>query len=118
MKITIPRMGDMLVLQKDWSFPVMHEDRNKSIIIHQGQALIPVRYEYNQYYRPIYGYTNHSLPAGTVMSVDRYYIRKGAGEFDSITFYVHTLNGQQLKKKLRFFVSLDAAAQAEFEYLS
>lgn len=116
MKLIIPRLGDLLVLTNDWSFPVMHERRNESIIVYDGKELIPVNYVNDDYWKPVYGYSDHMLKAGTVVSISRYYIRQGAGEFDSITFVVHSIDGVKLKKKLRFFVSTDAAAQADFEY--
>ncbi|MBD8088742.1 hypothetical protein IFT48_02035 [Pseudomonas fluorescens] len=118
MKLIIPRLGDLLVLKQDWSFPVMHEDRNKSIVAHDGKELIPCEYVRNNFWQPVYAYSDHTLKAGTVVSIARYYIRQGAGEFDSITFVVHSIDGAKLKKKLRFFVSTDAAAQADFEYHS
>lgn len=116
MKLIIPRLGDLLVLTNDWSFPVMHEDRNKSLIAHDGKEFISVVYERGDFWKPVYGYSDHTLKAGAVVSIARYYIRQGAGEFDSITFVVHSIDGVKLKKKLRFFVSTDAAAQADFEY--
>ncbi|AXH59993.1 hypothetical protein [Pseudomonas amygdali] len=115
MKLIIPRLGDLLVLTKDWSFPVMHEHRNTSIIAHDGVKYVPTEYVTGTWER-IYTYSDHTLKAGTVLSIARYYIRQGAGEFDSITFVVHAIDGVKLKKKLRFFVSTDAAAQADFEY--
>lgn len=115
MKLIIPRLGDLLVLTKDWSFPVMHEYRNKSIIAHDGVDFVPTQYA-EKTWAATYGYSEHALKAGTVLSIARYYIRQGAGEFDSITFVVHAIDGVKLKKKLRFFVSTDAAAQADFEY--
>lgn len=114
MKITLPRIGDHIILQKPWSFQIMHEYRNQGMLDHIGAGEKQSVYLGSGEWRHLYSAA--SLPAGAVLSVDRYYIRKGKGEFDSITFIVHTLDGVKLKKKLRFFVSLDDATSAEFEY--
>jgi hypothetical protein len=55
-----------------------------------------------------------TFDAGTQLKVDRIFIRKGAAEFDSVTFNVVTINGNKAKK-LRFWVKLDDANELEFE---
>lgn len=54
-----------------------------------------------------------TFPVGTILKVDRIYIRKGAGmsEYSSLSFYA-TLPGQ--KKKFRFFAKLNDVNTIEF----
>jgi hypothetical protein len=69
-----------------------------------------------------------TLPAGTILSVDRIYIRKGASDFSSITFYAKSLGEIQRqtsrwsrdqkpkkKKSLRFWAKLEDCNKINFE---
>jgi hypothetical protein len=63
-----------------------------------------------------------TLPEGTVLTVDRYYIRSGANDFDSITFRLPKPAGKRKKgdpvpPSGRFWVKLRDANTIEFEYL-
>jgi hypothetical protein len=63
------------------------------------------------------GVVNMTLPANTMLKVDRIYIRQGAGEYDSITFTVDDCPLPEIKPKkikggrragiLRFWAKLD-----------
>jgi len=92
MKMYIPSIGDQIRLLADWNFNLQNESRNSTLweIVtgevmkdewhwvdfndsskgRVGQIIIPV-----------------TIPAGEVLKIDRIYIRKGADEFDSITFF-------------------------------
>jgi hypothetical protein len=111
MKLVIPRLkADQLALTKSWTFNLHHEERNASLGAH---LKVEQRFRY-----PTDGLaTEVTLPKGTVMTVDRYYIRQGNEQFDSITFMVHVIDGKVLKKKLRFWVKLDEALTLDFKYL-
>lgn len=70
----------------------------------------------HDYYFPM------TLPAGTVLSVDRIYIRKGVGDFDSITFLITDCPDKRFAPKkargflpggCRFWVKLDEANRIE-----
>jgi hypothetical protein len=69
-----------------------------------------------------------TLPAGTVLSIDRIYIRKGASDFSSITFYAKGLGEIQKqpstwdrnpkpkkKKALRFWAKLEDCNRINFD---
>jgi len=56
------------------------------------------------------------FPAGTVLQVDRIYIRKGAADFSSITFKVKNFNGN--KGITRFWVKLEVANGMKFNFLT
>jgi len=72
-----------------------------------------------------------TLPAGTVLAIDRIYIRKGASDFSSITFYAKELgevtmpgsrwswgNPKSTKRKAqRFWAKLTDCNNIEFEIL-
>lgn len=69
------------------------------------------------------------LPEGTILAIDRIYIRKGASDFSSVTFYAKDLGmveipnspysrvkSKKIKKKaLRFWVKLSEVNTLEFE---
>ena len=106
MKLFVPAIGTQLRLTEPWTFKLHAERRNHDLI-----ATLP-GYENNNrwgYYRqhgaPIGEIT---LQAGTVLAVDRIYIRKGAEDFDSITFRIKQ-SVQYPKKKPRFWAKLDDA---------
>jgi uncharacterized protein YueI len=68
-----------------------------------------------------------TLPAGTVLAVDRIYIRKGSSDFSSITFYAKGLGESEIKnrwsgkttkwKAQRFWAKLTDCNQIEFELM-
>lgn len=68
-----------------------------------------------------------TLPAGTVLAVDRIYIRKEASDFSSITFYAKGLGESETKnrrsgratkwKAQRFWAKLADCNQIEFELM-
>lgn len=61
-----------------------------------------------------------TIEGGSVLTIDRIYLRKGAGEFDSVTFI---LNGAKIPGKkganarVRFWVKLDDVNQGNLELL-
>ena len=65
-----------------------------------------------------------TIPAGSILKVDRIYIRKGAKDFSSITFYVRGLgeitrtenwtNRKTTRKSLRFWAKLADCNTIEF----
>lgn len=69
-----------------------------------------------------------TLPAGTVLAVDRIYIRKGASDFSSITFFAKQLGEVEIKnrwsgkskkvKALRFWAKLSDCNTIEFETIT
>ena len=89
---------------KDMSMLDLNQAKEKSIKIFEENIseLLP-----EENLEPI------TFPIGTILKVDRIYIRKGAGmsEYSSLSFYA-TLPGQ--KKKFRFFAKLNDVNTIEF----
>lgn len=56
-----------------------------------------------------------TLPMGSILSVDRIYIRKGASDYSSISFYLKSHSTLQLKKKPRFWAKLEDCNNIMFE---
>jgi hypothetical protein len=99
MKLYVPEIGDKLKLSSDWTFDLHWEHRNTALIKHFGE-----KFNCERTPRPV------TLPAGTVITVDRIYIRRGASEYSSITFYA-AIGG----KNLRFWATLKDCNKIEFE---
>ena len=115
MKINIPRLGDYLQLTTDWTFSYILEHRNYTLRMTLTDNDLNKRFPDG---------TPVTMPAGTVLKVDRIYIRQGAPEFDSITFRVMQSPDKRLLSKskggtavdsVRFFVKLDDANNIEAE---
>lgn len=56
-----------------------------------------------------------TLPMGSILSFDRIYIRKGASDYSSISFYLKFHPTLQLKKKPRFWAKLEDCNNIMFE---
>jgi len=84
MILFVPPLGTHLQITRDWTFQLYPEDRNISLF---GALDIPcplslASKKWNEH--PVVVV----LRAGTVLSVSRIYIRNGAKDFDSMTFYL------------------------------
>lgn len=142
----IPHLGTALTLAQDWTFQLFEEYRNGAIIEASGVArpyrLVEDFWRLNDVERAKVVQktkwrlpngdvpkTTHeiqhcchplTLPAGTLLTIDRIYIRKGQQAFDSITFWLKakqapvTINGRLLKKSLRFWAKLDDVNTIQF----
>lgn len=79
MKLYIPEIGDELRLIENWTFDLYNEDRNSTIMEFMGDP------------REVVWIKQTAIPttvvAGSILKVDRIYIRKGAGDYSSITFF-------------------------------
>ncbi len=58
------------------------------------------------------------LPAGSVLSIDRIYIRKGSSDWSSLTFFLKDHPTMTFKKKPRFWVNLPDCNDIEFEQVT
>lgn len=110
MNINIPELGTKLKLSEDWEFDLYEESRNDALWL----VLTGKRPEWclrtpNK--------KSFVLPKGTVITVDRIYIRKGSSEFSSVSFNLDrkTLNADhskiiaklaKAKGRCRFWVKL------------
>ena len=106
-RLTVPHIGTRLTLTRGWVFVLHTESRNSDFAQRMGLK------DKDHRWRGVE--CRASLPAGTVLVVDRIYIRQGAADFDSITFRVK--KGEHPDKKIwgRFWVKLGDANRIHCE---
>jgi hypothetical protein len=63
-------------------------------------------------------HTTVLIPSGSVLSVDRIFIRKGMDDWSSLTFYLKECPGISLKKKPRFWAKLADCNNIMFDTVS
>lgn len=138
MIICMPTVGQKVrVLDGlDWTFKLYQERRNESLYAYFGKSLTPDhrRSFWEDYVGGEAGFRKAraegrapelksievTLPEGTELTIDRIYIRKGAGDFDSISFI---LNGARVAGKVgaqarvRFWVKLEDVNTGRLEML-
>jgi hypothetical protein len=111
MKLYVPEIGDKLKLESDWTFDLHWEHRNKALISHFFGEDFAWRAQKAP--RPV------TLPKGTVLTVDRIYIRQGASEYSSISFYASIgASGKSSfgkPKSPRFWATLKDCNKIEFD---
>ena len=130
MKLCIPQVGTELTLKKPWAFTVHYDHRNGSILralgvppeprSHPGNySVFDNAYKKDPYSsRAMRGWTRDvkswagSLPAKTVLRIDRIYLRKPASNYDSVTFVVVSCPDKPCEKA-RFWVKLTDANSME-----
>lgn len=140
MRMQIPSIGDRIRLTADWTFTLYAESRNESL----GEAtghFTPLKY-YGRWSNGrssvgfrvddegirVGGYDDYercsavasiTLPAGAILTIDRIYIRKGATEFNSLSFLVvNALAIFKKKGKVRFWAKLPEVNTIEFEKIA
>lgn len=129
MKLYVPTNGDQLRLTAEWHFNLYSEeygDRSKTLFERLGIKKVERGSRWGGKYMGYPKSVRVSLPAGTVLQVDRVYIRKFnktavsvEDDYDSITFQVvkHPVWSEPKKKVLaRFWVKLRDANTIEFEH--
>lgn len=119
MRVFIPTIGDTLKLEADWTFRLFHEDRNVTLFGHLGIPIPPRDLSWRA--QTGLQHTMVTLKAGTELSIDRIYIRRGKDEFDSITFNLLGAKTQPTrwgsKTRVRFWVKLDDVNKMDAEYV-
>ncbi len=131
MKLMIPPLGARIRLTADWSFDLHYEHRNDGVFELFGAfTSLKGTHGYAQdTYPPSHRVgeadkepVRVTLSAGTLLTIDRYYIRNNAGEFDSVTFSLPSqpLPGYSFGKKRasRFWAKLEDVNEIEFEFLA
>ena len=115
MRFQVPSIGDKIRLTADWQFPCFTEYRNNAFIKRaRPDVNVPERWSYRDDVQSVI----ITLPAGTVLRVDRIYIRKGKSEWDSITFVVQshpTIAGKGFAGAGRFWAKLADVNEIQFE---
>ena len=135
MKLYIPEIGSEIRLTADWTFYLYNEDRNSTLMEVMNDPRKP---EWSG--DKDYGALPCIIPSGAILKIDRIYIRKGLGEYSSLTFlwkgmrtnskmvdrymtpiYVNSRGPSlhyQVKKParpVRFWAKLDDVNKIEFE---
>ncbi len=96
-QLLILDIGQRLVLAEDWTFELYGESRNATFL-----KFLDVK-EFTNYYTQRNEHWTVTLKAGTVLGVDRVYIRRTAKDFSSVTFNYVGVKG---KGRLRFWAKL------------
>lgn len=124
-QIHFPRLGDRILLDHDWTFPLHLENRNLSLFKAVGllwnvrpglpkysREYIYVSPELPAVHRYSFGggiSVPVTLPAGTLLRIDRLYFRQGVRAYDSITFRIHGSPERRLLNDIRFWAKADDA---------
>ena len=118
MKMHVPRVGDRIKLAADWSFDLYSESRNYEFF----KAQYPQTQVTNSYaWRGSLTVALTTLPVGTVLRVERVFVRatnQGRDKedsYDSLTFRVIDQKG---KGAGRFWVKLPDANRIQFELVN
>jgi hypothetical protein len=120
MRLFIPDIGTKLVLLSSWTAGIQHEARNLKLLLtmkENGGDDIELKFwgSSQTYLTTTKTKFPMTFPAGTELTVDRVYIRKGSSEFSSVSFYVEDCpiraftskkKGGTYTGKPRFFASL------------
>lgn len=127
MKLFIPPLKTRLRLVEPWTFTLYDEYRSDDLWETLGlvEELRRRRDERNNKLRnDRYIVRDHNwydithpvtLPADSILKVDRIYIRNGGEEYDSVTFRTESIPG--IKGKPRFWAKLHDVNQMEVEVL-
>jgi hypothetical protein len=109
MKLYLPEIGDVLRLTKDWEFTLYNESRNVKLF-----EVFNIEYENRYFARDNVPNYNVTLPKDTELKIDRIYIRKGASEFSSASFFIHSHPSDDNFKGARFWAKLNDVNEIEF----
>jgi hypothetical protein len=110
MKLFIPEIGDLLKLTEDWKFTLYQEYRNQLLIKCFSPEYVFKYSETGKIFDDI------TFPKGTVLCLDRIYIRKGASDFSSLSFFIKESPQDGLKGK-RFWAKLKDCNKIYFEFI-
>lgn len=122
-RMYIPQLRDKIRLTSDWTFMLYDERRNESL--HDDQWREKARlYNTEMWQRRNDGDITHdqwyaqrmlsepyTWPAGTVLSIDRIYIKNGLTDYNSVTFRLV----DKKRKGIRFWAKLDDVNKLQFE---
>lgn len=119
MKLFIPAVGYRIKLTNEWKFNLYYEHRNLTLL----DIVVPgFDHQQNKYidgdYKKGLKHVEASLPANTLLEVDRVYVRtmnkskEEIDDYDSVTFRVINENS---KAKVRFWARLNDVNNLEYE---
>ncbi|WP_411839682.1 hypothetical protein [Paracoccus sp. ME4] len=149
MRMFIPEIGTRIRLVADWTFPLIRERRNDTLFgplaalipdhIGRMEAELQQLYEAMRVDPPGMNYPDcHArrarmaqearthvrldlvLPAGSELTIDRLYIRKGVSDHSSISFnLIRTAHPDlQIRGRKRFWAMLEDVNRIEFDLIA
>lgn len=127
MKLFIPPLGTRIRLTADWTFEVNPATDYEFRLWADGSR--DEDHSTMEQWKAWKAKVIHAtIPAGTVLSIERIYVRKGQGDYDSVTFRAFqspdsTLaskraGGQRKGNNFRFFSTLTDANRIECEIVT
>ena len=97
MRLFVPTIGAKLCLEKDWEFSLFYEHRNSDLVkIFNLKPNDNNLDNWRWYHDNKDKSSKVTLPKGTVLTVDRIYIRKNAKEYDSLSFVIKKEKGANI----------------------
>jgi hypothetical protein len=119
MKMYIPNIGDKIQLSKNWQFPCFLERRNYDFIRKMRPDVTLPDSKWGLYREDSQSYAI-TLPKGTILRIDRVYIRQTATDFASVSFIVSRMPGTTAKSDGlrgfgRFWAKLVDVNEIEFK---
>jgi hypothetical protein len=109
MKLYIPEIGDVIKLRKDWEFTLYNESRNVRLF-----EAFNIEYVNRYYAMDNIPAHNVKLPKNTELKIDRVYIRKGAADYSSLSFFIQSHPSDDNFKGARFWAKLSDVNEIEF----
>ena len=103
----VPPLGTHLVLAQPWAFKLYNERRNATLMALLGDTR-------ETSYRPTA--IDAELPQGAELIIDRYYIKQGMDDFDSVSFRIvgakasaksYSFSTKATTRQVRFWAKLE-----------
>jgi len=107
MKIFIPEIGTEMVLTKKWTFTLYQEYRNVKLWNKVSDK------EFDYHYRDKMESVDVTVPKGTVLILDRIYVRKGKSGYSSLSFKIP--KGDKTFGSCRFWAIIEDCNKIECE---
>lgn len=92
MKLWIPDISDRFRLLAPWTFRLFNESRNMALM----ELSNKIMKEGKAWSWRAHAVGHITIPTGSVLKVSRVYIRNGAREFSSLTFWLDEVSGMLL----------------------
>lgn len=139
MRMFVPTVGTRIRTLADWHFDLAQENRNWHLLCVMHGWPIQSTWERYRAFSDVHGRYDDAwqdfqtkshpvmLPAGTLLEIDRIYVRKKLGDFDSISFWIRDCPNKALAPKKakgtypgktpRFWVPRQVANALDFDLI-
>jgi hypothetical protein len=125
MRLFIPTLGTLLELTSDWTFTLHHEPRNITLFEHLSLTFDSCYWQ-KKLDDPVV-----TIPKGTLLKIDRIFIRNGMSDYDSVTFSAPDIKvasagywaqrdpkAKKTKRAVRFWAKLEDANKIEADIVT